>query len=308
MLTAPDQKLLEWVRKLRADIKPQGRITRVELYHTQEGELSERLSTIEMADRDEDEDPDDLAQELWNIVEEDLSTRATGSFQRYVVHAYHGDTREPAEAKAFVAYGRLVTALTGAGSEPPTHRGEMAAEMRRTNDLHALMVRMAEQTAGSAALQLQREREENTRLRNVAFDAEKLRQQLLDRELDRELARKDSEASSQQQMMIFGALAQLLPIVVQRVLMPPPPQSAALPLAPAAPVASAAPPPSPGPSPERDAMLAKLFESVSPAQMQQLLAAFRPDQVQQFLGLYTSVRDATATPPGSPSAGNNGSN
>lgn len=307
MYTSPDQKLLEWVRKFRADIKPEGRITRMEVFHAQEGELGERLSTIEMADRDPDEDPDDLAQEIWNLMEEDCETRPTGSFQRYVVHAYHGDTREPAEAKAFVSYGKLVSALTGANTEPPTPRGEMAQAMRERNDLHAMLLRLADQTAGSAATQLQREREENNRLRNISFEAEKLKQQLLDRQLERELARQDAAASQQQQMMIFGALAQLMPIVVQRLLMPPAPMGAALPLQPAAPAApapSAGGPPPPGAPGVRDEMLGKLFESVGPDQMQQLLKIFRPDQVQQFLAAYTSFRDGGAGAPPTGSGAN----
>lgn len=295
MHTTPDQRLLEFIRKFRADLTPEGTITRLELYHSIEGSMGERLATFEMADRDDDEDPDDLAQEIWDECESDSATRPTGAIERYTVQAFRGDTREPDEQKSFTCRGKLVTALTGNSSEPPTERGMIMADNRRTNDLHALVVRMCEATAGSAAIQLQREREENNRLREVAFEYEKLRQQLLDNSLDRELKRKDAEASGQQMQMLLTVALQFLPAVLSRLVAPPSAPGAALPLAPAI---AAAPAPSPmvetPPAPPvllRDATVAELLESVSMEQMQAMLATFNDAQKQKFLAVYTSFRE-----------------
>lgn len=314
MQTTPNQKLLEWVRKFRADLTPEGTITRVELYHSIEGQMGERLATFEMADRDDDEDPDDLAQEIWDECEEDASTRPTGQIERYVVQAFRGDTREPDEQKAFTTRGKLTTALTGNSSEPPTMMGQTMAEMRRTNDLHALVVRMCEATSGSAAVQLQREREENARLREVGFEYEKLRQDMLDRSLDRDLKRKDAEASQQMNNMLLGTLVQLAPVILTRLLAAPPPASAAMPLGPppaAPPAASGAPrkgpQPSPGPAPAAPApeaaapvvetyrAVAELLGTVTPQQMQGLLSTFTEEQTKRFLGIYTSIREHPPT-------------
>jgi hypothetical protein len=302
MHTTPDQRLLEFIRKFRVDLTPEGTITRLELYHSIEGSMGERLATFEMADRDEDEDPDDLAQEIWDEAEADSATRPTGSVERYVIQAFRGDTREPDEQKSFTCRGKLVTGLIGSGSEPPTPAGERWAEMRRTNDLHALVVRMCEATAGSAAVQLERERQENNRLREVAFEYEKLRQQLLDSSLDREIKRKEAEASSQQTQMLMQALFQLAPLVLKRLLLTTAPSGAALPLQPAP---APSPPPPPGPSPAapapahvevRDAMIAKLLETFTMEQMQTMLGAFDANQKQQFLAVYTSFREHPPTP------------
>jgi hypothetical protein len=266
MHTTPDQRLLEFIRKFRVDLTPEGTITRLELYHSIEGSMGERLATFEMADRDDDEDPDDLAQEIWDEAEQDSATRPTGSVERYVIQAFRGDTREP-------------------------------------DDLHALVVRMCEATAGSAAVQLERERQENNRLREVAFEYEKLRQQLLDNSLDRELKRKEAEASNQQMQMLFGTMLQLAPLVLQRLLMPPAPPGAALPLQPA----PAPTPPAPAPAPAadssvnehvkvRDAMIAQLLGTFSMEQMQAMLGTFDAAQKQQFLAVYTSFREHPPTP------------
>src|SRR5262245_12039702 len=164
--------------------------------------------------------------------------------------------------------------------------------MRERNDLHALLIRVCEATAGGAAVALQKEREENDRLRAKNYEAEKLRQDLLDRQQDRDIARRDAEASLQQTQMIFGALAQIAPIVLTRLLSPPPPSGAAMPLAPQpAPGAPTAPTPQAqategAVSAARDKVLGELFESVNPTQMSQMLAIFGPEQVQKFVAVY----------------------
>lgn len=314
MHTTPDQRLLEFIRKFRIDLTPEGTITRLELYHSIEGSMGERLATFEMADRDDDEDPDDLAQEIWDEAEEDAATRPTGSLERYVVQAYRGDTREPDEQKSFTTRGKLVTALTGNSTEPPTPRGELMQAMRERNDMHALVMRLCEGTAGSAALQLQREREENQRLREVAFEYEKLRQQLLDRSLERDIQRKDAEQAAQQNQMLLGTLLQLAPVVLSRLLQPPPPPGAALPLQPVVPPpqppaettgagASSSPPIPPPPPPgspsvvaSRDVAISELLGTISLPQMQEMLRTFTDEQKQKFLAVYTSFREHPPEP------------
>lgn len=306
MQTTPDQRLLEWVRKFRVDLTPAGTITRIELYHSIEGSLGERLATFEMADRDQDEDPDDLAQEIWDQAEEDAATRPTGQIERYVIQAFRGDTREPDEQKAFTTRGKLVTALTGNSSEPPTEFGMRLQGMRQSNDLHALVVRMCEASAGSMAVQLERERQENNRLRGVALEAEQLKQAMLDRQLERELARSDAQQSQQLMMMLTQTLLQFAPLVLQRLLQPPPTPGAAMPLAPATPATAAPAVPAAAAAPAvanpivalRDGAIGKLLETMTPDQVAQLAGVFTPEQTQTFLGVYTSFREH---PPASPS-------
>lgn len=323
MQTSPNQRLLEWVRKFRADLTPEGTITRLELYHSIEGSMGERLATFEMADRDDDEDPDDLTQEIWDECEADAATRPTGNTERYVIQAFRGDTREPDEQCAFTTRGKLVTALTGNSSEPPTEAGFRMGEARRTNDLHALVVRMCEATAGSAAVQLERERQENNRLRDIAFKAEQMRQEMLDRTLEREIARRDSEQSSEQMKMLFGTLIQMAPVILTRLLSPPAPVGAAMPLAPS-PAVPTAQTPAAGPSAERavapaapapsapevdarDREIYSLLESVNPSQLQALFAMFDDAQKARFMRVYQLYREhppagaSPAAPPGATS-------
>ena len=318
MNTSPNAKLLEWVRKLSVDLTPEGAITRLELWHSIEGEAGERLCTIEMADRDDDEDPDDLTQELWNESEEDASTRPQGSYQRYVVQAFRGDVREPEDQKAYVITGRAVSSLTGLGTEPPTGRGETAQGMRHRDDLHALVVRMCEATSGSTAVQLQKEREYNDKLMERVRKTTELEQDLLDRKQERDLRAAEFEAGQQRLQMLLQTANQLLPVLLTKFLTPPPGGNAASPppLEPAAvplgvspeqaaPGPAAAPAPHPGQTalspaiaPQLNAAVARdhsvgtLLSTVKPEQMQVLLGTFDEAQTLAFMEIYGSYRDA----------------
>jgi hypothetical protein len=305
MLTTPDHRLLEWIRTKRIDLTPEGSITRLELYHKVEGEGGERLAVFEMADRDEEEDPDDLAQEIWNTAEEDASLRSQGSHQVYIVRAYRGDTREPDEQKSFAIQGKMITSLTGNDTEPPTPRGEMMAEMRMTRELHALIVRMAEHTAGSACKQLELERSENMRLRNVGFEAEKLRQAMLDRQHERDLEMEQQKATNQMLQGLFAMGLQFMPVVMSRWLTPAVPPGAASPVlpptaAPAPPAMPSVPPPPPAPVLARDATMANLLQTFTPQQVGSLLNTFTDEQKAQFLAIYQSFRDHPVAPPAPP--------
>ena len=292
MFTAPSPKLLEWVRKFKADLTPEGTIQRLELWHSVEGEVGERLATVEMADRDDNEDPDDLSQEIWNAAEDDAATRPQGSYQRYVIQAYRSDSREPDEQKAFTTQGSCVSALLGASSEPPTPRGELAQTMRERNDLHGLVVRMVEHTAGSAAHQLQVERQENLRLTAIARDAEKLRQDLLDRTNEREIARLEAASGAQLGQALMAMLLQFAPVVLSKLLSAPPPNGASQPLG------EAPPPPPPAPVQKRDQDVGELLGSVTREQLGPLMALFTNEQKAKFAQIYTSFRDSPPAPAG----------
>ena len=231
MHTTPNARLLEWVRKFRADLTPEGTITRVELYHSIEGEMASGCHVRE-GGRDDERTRDDF-QEIWN------EGRRKRQRPREVYSAMLSGLREkpkPDEQKAFTNQGsHHGDHGTGASA---TARGEIMAEMRRTNDLHALVVRMCEATAGSAAVQLQREREENNRLREQTFEYEKLRQAMLDRQLERDIARDDAKAAAAQTQMLWGTLVQLAPVIMTRLLAQPAPAGAALPLQPGLPLPS----------------------------------------------------------------------
>ena len=247
----PNKNLESWVSRLARDLTPDGGITRIELWHAIEGEGGERLLTIDMNDRPEDEDPADMTLEIWTAAYEDSCTRSEGTTQRYVVKAFRGSDTICEESKNFLIQGTAVTSLIGSGSEPPTPRGLLSQEMRHSGDLHAMVIRMSEAVAGQTAQMLQGERRENQDLRRQLSRVFELEQELLDRQEERQMRREEREESRERMNKLFELGSSLLPMLVTKFLEkpatpppPPPPQQ---------PPPSATPPPAPPRSPSGSA-------------------------------------------------------
>ncbi len=290
----PDPKLRNWIAKRKADLTPDGVISRIELWHVIDGEAGECLSTFILADRPDDEDPDDLCQEIWNEAEEDASTRPQGSYQRYLVRAFRGDDVTPEETKAFLCHGRAISALIGSDSESATPRGLIAQERRQNDNLHAMVIRLCEtmtmtlerRTASQAT-----EIDNLTRERRTLYDLE---QRLKDREHERQLER-DAQQKSQERLdtLVQGGmtlLGTLGPLLLGKLLSGSPAAAA---------LAGAAGVPSPDTlhprvagAMSRDASLYKIAESLSPEQLESFVGALRPEQQLAFLELWKSLREA----------------
>jgi hypothetical protein len=303
-------------------------ITRFELWHSVDGEIAERLGLYEMETRDEDEDPADLVQEIWSTAVEDTSTRPQGSFQRYTVKSFRGDKHEPDEAKSFSLTGSAVSSAMG-GTESPTPRGYMAQEMRQNDNLHGMMMRMAEGSAGQLAQQLREAREENEKLilqRSRLLDIE---QRLLDRSHEREMDRAERAKSGERMDMVLGMLTTMAPLILGKLLEGKPLPGAigamlggaggmmngGMQGGPSGSVASApegngppSPPSSPDPGPRtpipdpaaiarvrrvmaRDEGLGNLLGTLKSDQVQQLASILRPDQAMGFLQIYQDFHE-----------------
>lgn len=304
--TAPSNTLLEWIRKRKADLTPAGTITKIELWHAIDGIEAEPLSTFDITARPEDEDPDDLAQEIWNEAYEDAGTRPQGSHQRYVVRAFRGEQSAlPEESKAFIVQGAAVSSMIGSGSDSPTPRGMMAQEMRHTDNLHALVVRMCEGVAGQMASQLREAREDNTRLYNERRQLYELEQKMLDKTHEREMDRTDRERSAQRVDSLMTMASTLLPIIASKFLQGPP-----APAMMAGPGAHASHP-NPAPSARvaavmaRDVAIGNVLESLRPEQIKGLFDLLSEEQKLAFMELYGSYRQERESSPSTTSESEN---
>lgn len=304
MPTAPANKnVVNWVTKRRTDLTDGGMISRFELWHAVDGEVSERLGLYEMETRDEEEDPEDLVQEIWNDASEDASTRPQGSYQRYVIKAYRGESHEPDEAKAFSLTGSCVSSAMG-GTESPTPRGLMAQEMRQNDNLHGMMMRMAEGTAGQLASDLQKSREENANLLLQRSRLLEIEQRLLDRTHEREMDRQERKQAAERMDMVLGMITNFAPMILSK-LFENKPMPAALGAAMGMAGAPAGPPRAPAamPSPEqqqveaaqaarvrrvlaRDAGIGNLLGTLDADQVGKLANLLRPDQAMGFMQVY----------------------
>lgn len=301
-MSAPNPRLLEWMRKRRTDLTEDGLIQRVELWHTVDGEGGVRLEVVNLAERDEDEDIDEVTIELWAAAEEDASTRPQGSHQRYTVMLYRGeDEREAEEAKSFTIQGSMLSHLLGGNTDSPTERGIIGQDLRQRNEMHALMLRSMEGIAGGLERQLRVEREWSTQLESQRRQYLITEQQMLDRSSERDLERQKAQKSEERLDMVVNVITGLAPMILSKLFEKPASPAPATSSAPS----SGTPPASGGggggiPQPlvanyhriaARDTAVSNVLGTLTPDQLQTLAKVMRPDQAMTFLEIYSSYKD-----------------
>ena len=299
-------------------------VSRFELWHAVDGEVSEPLGRYDMETRDDDEDPDDLVQEIWNDAHHDASTRPQGSYQRYVIKAFRGEgsSEMPDETRGFAVTGSAVSSAMG-GTESPTPRGMMAQEMRQNDNLHGMVIRLADASAGQLAAQLRESREECANLMSQRSRLLDIEQRLLDRSHEREMDKMERAKSGERMDMVLGMITTFGPMILSKLF-----EGKALP----GPIAAmmgagggrdpgpSTLDPSPGsgsgspPSPEsrvqgpgssasadrlrralaRDAGVGSLLGTLDSSQVQGLANILRPDQAMGFMQLYQDFRSEHA--------------
>lgn len=320
-MTIPQKAIVEWVTKRRTDLTDEGVISRFELWHSVDGEVSEPIGRYEMETRDEDEDPEDLVQEMWNDAVHDAGTRPQGSYQRYVIKAFRGDKQEPDEAKAFALSGAAVSSHLG-GTESPNPRGMLAQDMRFSDNLHGLVLRMAEGSAGQLAAQLEKAREENANLLMQRSRLLEIEQRLLDRSHERQMDREERAKSGERIDMVLGMLTNLAPMILSKLFAggPMPGALGAVMAGAAAMGAGESPHPSPqpsqpssqepshpaetparGPDPSqvsrihaimaRDEGIKNLLGTLNAEQVNKLAQILRPDQAMGFMEVYQAYHE-----------------
>ena len=320
-MSAPHKSIVDWVTKRRTTLSEgEELVRRFELWHSVDGEVSTPLGRYDMETRDDDEDPEDLVQEIWNDAQVDAATRPQGSYQRYVIKAFHseGESEMPDETRGFAITGSAVSSAMG-GTESPTARGLVAQEMRQNDNLHGMMIRLADASAGQLASQLREAREENANLLSQRSRLLDIEQRLLDRAHEREMDKLERQKSGERMDMVLGMLTTFAPMILGKLF-----EGKGLPAGIGAmlgggpvgheargprpegsgshsePHASGLAPQASGLSAEqadhirrtmaRDAGVGSLLGTLDSSQVQGLASILRPDQAMGFMQLYQDFR------------------
>lgn len=208
--------VLRWIKFQVADLTEKGPITRVEVWHSIEGEGAERCQVFGV---EQGASVDELAQMVWDTAEHDASTRTPGVTQRYSVAAYRGENIEHEGQHPFNIRGHGTGGLMlGQDTESPTERGQTAHMMRHDGDMHRMMMLMANSTAGALATELDRERKRRELVEDRMLDVTRLYQEVLDKKQERELeaAREATKARRQDELM--GMVMSMMPLMLSKLL------------------------------------------------------------------------------------------
>lgn len=215
-MSMPPQDLVKWCQKVKIEITEEGGISRVELWHSVEGEGGDRLATLKNLGEHTEED---LAEALWSAAEVDAKTRTINTVQRYSCMAFMEEAADdlPEQTFPFTMRGGMPNDLLGDDSEPATAAGRMKMDMRHNEALHRLLVQQSELTVGRLARDYREERNARIAAENKQLEIITLYQQLLDKKHERELEIAQQQQSAKREDQLYGMLMALAPIVLMKV-------------------------------------------------------------------------------------------
>lgn len=275
MGTTVDDKIVKWLTRLLSCQTENGRISRVELMHTSEGEPADRIIALGI---EEEQNVQELAQELWDLSENDASTRGVGMPQRYVIRLF--DTPQGDDHLAmhpFTVRGRAAGPYLGSDTEPANERGVLAQFMRTVENQNRLLVHNAAAVSSEMDRAISRARAAEDR----ELETRRLHQDLLDRGAEREIEKAKELMRARRTDQLIGTVLPLVPLLLTKLL-----QGSAL-LS-----QSAAPPVGlPAPQTPRDAATEAFLKQLSIQEMQGVMAALKGVNQLTMVELYKTYQN-----------------
>jgi hypothetical protein len=210
--TTVDDKVVKWMTKMLSSLTENGRVCRVELFHTIEGAPADRCIALGI---EEGQDVGELSQELWEVAEHDSSTRDFGMPQRYVIRLFDVPTGDDHLAVyPFTIRGRATSAYSDSASEPANERGLMAQFMRTIENQNRLLVHNAALTSSELDRAVKRARDAEDR----ELITRKLHEELQDRTVEREIQKAKEIMRAKRTDELIGQVIPLLPLLLTKFL------------------------------------------------------------------------------------------
>lgn len=249
---------------------------RFEVWHAGE-DSHERLRIFRIADRNEAlaEMGESLAGDIMRVCEQHAITLPAGTHLRYSVQAWRGAKDQAAEAVHYLVLSG--TAMTpAAGSSIAAERGQL---IRHNETLHTMMMNMVNSLAGRLSRDLEDEREQRRESERKFSEVVRMREDMLDRKLERELEMMREQRDAAQKEKMLEMISNFAPVVLAKM--------------------SGAQMPQGSPVPElvrlRDEAVGNVMRKLTPEEIQGIAMAVRPEIQAAFLELVNAW-----DPPSSP--------
>lgn len=215
-----DDKFRRWMALTVSDVTDRGAVSVLSLEHAVEGEGGTPIERFTLAG----EDPEEIAQKVWDRAEEYAESFIRGRRQRFVVLAFRSDEngdpfQEHDSLFSFALYGRGNTGDTySEDSYPATPQGEAGQRLAHQAELHRILVRSHETLIPRLERMLERESARANHLESKAYDLLKIREELLDRQEDRRLNSAREIESARRTSELIGLGITMLPLVVAKLM------------------------------------------------------------------------------------------
>lgn len=220
-MTTPTNDVTDWVKDRMNDLRGDGlgAFTSIEAHHAlDEDNGSETLKRVGIRDGD---DPLDVAQELWDAIEDDANSRVEGRMQRYVLLAFRDGQKDPEERKSLRMSGRATMNFLGGDTEAPTGSGHLAQLMRHNEQLTTRLMQLNDMTTGRLARDLEAERQRNLVLEKERSSMFEMYQELQDKAHERKMEIEKEEAKQRRYQEVMGLVMSVAPLAMSRMLSAP---------------------------------------------------------------------------------------
>lgn len=187
-------------------------VTKFELFHAS-GDAAERLQIFPIITGETK--ASELAAEILEVAETDVSTRKSSQPERYGVIALLENNPEPVGQTSFMFEARKAAFdMTFEDSEPPNTKGHTGQMMRQNETMHKLVIQMSQSTAGSLLAENQRLREEIQKYRDREDESRRVYDAAMDLKDEREISTYRQKQRINREDQLGGMLLTLAPSII----------------------------------------------------------------------------------------------
>lgn len=198
---ASNLRLQKWLNRVSGDLTEDGPVVRYELWHSVEGEESDRLEIWHVA---EGVTAIMLGELIQDSADTDAETRI-GNPQRYIVFSFRANTGDTHDSQcAFLV--RTNQRRLNEDSEPGTEKGVNTHVLRHSENIHRLMIMQAETSLSRLTQEVERERERRQKAEQTLFDTWDKTLEIQKQEAERKIAERNEERKDQFMTLLMGMM------------------------------------------------------------------------------------------------------
>ena len=216
-MTNPSPQLESWMNEMIGTLlanAEQPQLDRFEILFSGDDQV-ERLRVLRLEERGETphELPAIFSKVVHLVCEQHSQTLPSGASLRYAIQAYRAQQDSQPEATFYYVLTGTLMLAQPAGSSPAAAQGQL---IRHNENLHQMMVNLVHSIGGRLAQDLQEERTARKAAEQRSHEVFALREQLLDRQHERNLEAKREERESETKQQLLSLITSLAPVVLSR--------------------------------------------------------------------------------------------
>lgn len=210
----PSDHFKHWLKRQMSFISEEGQIEKFVLFHVLDGgEGKEQLDVFPI---ESGRNLDEFAQEIFEAARHDTESRMTQTIQQYIVAGFLPEQEEPHCQHPIIIRPLRNYREEPTDTEPANEKGIVSQLMRHNEALAKNLQFVTESTYVRVARELEMERNRNKALEDQRIANFEKMQELLDRQIERDIAASREMAQSKRQESLMNMAVSLMPLLVSK--------------------------------------------------------------------------------------------